>query len=345
MSWETPRVAGAIWGASLIIGNFKEVSMKTKRFFLFGLPAVLLALGLVLAGCDNGSTDSGGATATISGIPKIGETLTVTFSGFTPSAGDIYWVAASSPTGGSGDNISFGSNTYTISAAQVSVGDYIWVEASNDDHSIEVVSARVGPVTAAGSGGSPSVFINGIAKVGETLTATVSGFSGTPGYKWEISNSSDGPWSSSSLGGVSAQNTYIIDTSDVGKHIRMNAYSFEPIVDVYSNSVGPIQAAGSGSGSGATPTEFEFTGSQVSIRTDVTFPTWFSSNPASEGFTITVNGTTQTIERVFTSDYTKVYIDIEDAIPSGADVRVSYDGTGHFAGELKGFTNEKATGK
>jgi hypothetical protein len=62
MSWETPRVAGAIWGASLIIGNFKEVSMKTKRFFLFGLPAVLLALGLVLAGCDNGSTDSGGGS-------------------------------------------------------------------------------------------------------------------------------------------------------------------------------------------------------------------------------------------------------------------------------------------
>jgi hypothetical protein len=37
--------------------------MKTKRFFLFGLPAVLLALGLVLAGCDDGSdddSDSGG---------------------------------------------------------------------------------------------------------------------------------------------------------------------------------------------------------------------------------------------------------------------------------------------
>jgi hypothetical protein len=30
--------------------------MKTKRFFLFGLPAVLLALGLVLAGCDTGSS-------------------------------------------------------------------------------------------------------------------------------------------------------------------------------------------------------------------------------------------------------------------------------------------------
>jgi hypothetical protein len=29
--------------------------MKTKRFFLFGLPAVLLALGLVFVSCDNGT--------------------------------------------------------------------------------------------------------------------------------------------------------------------------------------------------------------------------------------------------------------------------------------------------
>jgi hypothetical protein len=34
--------------------------MKTKRFFLFGLPAVLLALGLVLAGCPTDSDDDGG---------------------------------------------------------------------------------------------------------------------------------------------------------------------------------------------------------------------------------------------------------------------------------------------
>jgi hypothetical protein len=35
------------------------VSMKTKRFFVFGLSAVLLALGLVLAGCPTGGGDNG----------------------------------------------------------------------------------------------------------------------------------------------------------------------------------------------------------------------------------------------------------------------------------------------
>jgi hypothetical protein len=34
--------------------------MKAKRFLVFGLPVLLLALGLVLTGCDTGSTNGGG---------------------------------------------------------------------------------------------------------------------------------------------------------------------------------------------------------------------------------------------------------------------------------------------
>ncbi|MDR1231212.1 MAG: hypothetical protein LBK61_07410 [Spirochaetaceae bacterium] len=43
--------------------------MKTNRFFLFGLLAVLLALGLVLAGCggdDDDDSNGGGGPATLS---------------------------------------------------------------------------------------------------------------------------------------------------------------------------------------------------------------------------------------------------------------------------------------
>jgi hypothetical protein len=118
--------------------------MKTKRFFLFGLLAVLLALGLVLAGCGDDDDDGGGATATISGEAKVGETLTAEFSGFT--ADSIYWKSASSETG-AGDTIDYGKNTHDILSYEV--GNYIWVEASNDDHSVNAVSARVGPVAAA----------------------------------------------------------------------------------------------------------------------------------------------------------------------------------------------------
>jgi hypothetical protein len=78
----------------------------------------------------------------------MGEILTVTFSGFT--ADSVYWESADTVDGDGGNLPDFDNdNTYTIQSYQVSVGDYIWVTASNDDHSVEVTSARVGPVAAA----------------------------------------------------------------------------------------------------------------------------------------------------------------------------------------------------
>jgi hypothetical protein len=46
--------------------------MKTKRFFLFGLPVVLLALGLVFAGCDTGGNEpyDGPKSFKVTGINK-----------------------------------------------------------------------------------------------------------------------------------------------------------------------------------------------------------------------------------------------------------------------------------
>jgi hypothetical protein len=55
--------------------------MKTKRFLVFGLSAVLLALGLVLAGCDDGSDDDGDSgvskSVTITNISGIAGTCSV----------------------------------------------------------------------------------------------------------------------------------------------------------------------------------------------------------------------------------------------------------------------------
>jgi hypothetical protein len=105
-----------------------------------------------------------------------------------------------------------------------------------------------------------------------------------------------------------------------------------------------------GTGTGATPTGFEFTSSQVSIRTDDTnnFPTWFSETPANEGFSVEVNGETARIARVFTVNGPKVYIDVEDSdgndygFTSNHVVTVSYNGTGYFTGKLKTFTDKTA---
>jgi hypothetical protein len=41
-----------------VVKIIKEIEMKRKLFGILAVPAVLLALGLVLAGCDNGSTGS-----------------------------------------------------------------------------------------------------------------------------------------------------------------------------------------------------------------------------------------------------------------------------------------------
>jgi hypothetical protein len=46
--------------------------MKTKRFLLFGLPVVLLVLGIVLAGCDDDSDEpyDGPKSFKVTGINK-----------------------------------------------------------------------------------------------------------------------------------------------------------------------------------------------------------------------------------------------------------------------------------
>ncbi|MDR1252556.1 MAG: hypothetical protein LBK62_10365 [Treponema sp.] len=55
--------------------------MKTKRFFVFGLPVVLLALGLVLAACPTGGEDSGDYVDTFVAVTNIDGLPTLTFVG------------------------------------------------------------------------------------------------------------------------------------------------------------------------------------------------------------------------------------------------------------------------
>jgi hypothetical protein len=52
----------------------------------------------------------------------------------------IYWKAADSSTWSG--IIDFGRAAYTINARHVNVNDYIWVEASNSDLSVEATKRR-----------------------------------------------------------------------------------------------------------------------------------------------------------------------------------------------------------
>jgi hypothetical protein len=123
-----------------------------------------------------------------------------------------------------------------------------------------------------------------------------------------------------------------------------------PLGSITSFAVTNNVSEGGDGGTGATPIEFEFTASQVSIRTDDTnnFPTWYSDTPADEGFSVKVNGETASIVSVFTANGPKVYIDAEDSngndygFTSNHVVTVSYNGTGYFAGKLKAFTDKTA---
>jgi hypothetical protein len=77
--------------------------MKTKRFFIFGLPAVLLALGLVLAGC--GEEES-----------EVAKTVTIkNISGITGQYG--VWVFAEMPSGSSPTNVAVKSGSISGNTA------------------------------------------------------------------------------------------------------------------------------------------------------------------------------------------------------------------------------------
>jgi hypothetical protein len=94
---------------------------------------------------DNSSGGGGGTSITITGTAKVGETLTVTYNGFTPIQ-PKWWSSSSNPgnppngyylSGASG-------STYTLKSSDE--GDYIWVEAYGTNK--VVISNVVGPIEA-----------------------------------------------------------------------------------------------------------------------------------------------------------------------------------------------------
>jgi hypothetical protein len=95
---------------------------------------------------------------------------------------------------------------------------------------------------------------------------------------------------------------------------------------------------GSSSGGGGLYAELKdpdrikvYTGSQIAA-TNITDKT---------GFSVTVNGASQSISSLLLSlpGYENVEIFLVSNVPGSGDIKVSYDGTGAFAGKLSPFTN------
>ena len=141
--------------------------------------AFVLAAGLVLAGCGDGAGGGGGGgNVTLRGTPRVGETLTVTFSGFGNEV-EIYWQRASSPNGNDKVFIELDVSTYTIT--EDDLDKYIWVDVRNATK--EESSNVIGPILSKDSGSSGATwtasgdttfgtsYINGIAYGGGRFVA------------------------------------------------------------------------------------------------------------------------------------------------------------------------------
>jgi hypothetical protein len=167
-------------------GGKEEFFMKKNIFpaWLAGSVLAALVFGLFLTGCEEavGSIVNPllTGTVTITGTAKVGETLTAN-TGSLGGTGIIsyQWIR--------GDAVTVGTNQASYDLAGIDEGSTIRVRVIRSGNGGSVESAAAGPVAPADLpplGGT--VTVTGTAKVGETLTADISGLegTGTVSYRW-----------------------------------------------------------------------------------------------------------------------------------------------------------------
>ena len=156
------------------------------RFFVI----MLLAIGLVLAGCElsgSGQPDLTGTVTIDKTSPKVGDILTATYTGNGTGAASWQWHRGSDPISGAA------TKTYTVVAEDL--GKSLWAQVSYKDQKGAVASAATAATAAAAPtaptapAAKPSltgkVTINNTTpKVGDKLTAAYSG-NGTGTITWE----------------------------------------------------------------------------------------------------------------------------------------------------------------
>jgi hypothetical protein len=207
---------------------------KTYRNVLAtGLAIIALA---VLTACPNatGSTSNGTkvalqGTVSISGTARVGETLSANISGLTNESGtgSYQWKA-------NGQNISGATgSTYTLTSAENGKTITLVVSFSGNTGSIaSSATTAVQPSDPTKEALQGTVSINGTAKVGETLTADVSGLTneiGTATYVWKRGNDI--------INGATGS-MYTLTSVDSGKAITLTVS--------YSGNTGSVTSAATG---------------------------------------------------------------------------------------------------
>ncbi|MCE1175303.1 MAG: hypothetical protein LWW77_11965 [Propionibacteriales bacterium] len=156
-----------------------ELKRHSRRL---GTAVVAISLLFGLQAIAAPSARATGATLTVSGGLKVGDTLGLSPSGFSTAPSSYSWYSYTAPSGGSGAWVG-GNLTYTLSSGDVGHYILVFTHTATDG---DVLSERVGPVEAVVmTPGTPAV--SGTAIVGASLWADPGTWDPTPdsySYQW-----------------------------------------------------------------------------------------------------------------------------------------------------------------
>ena len=234
---------------------------------------------------------------TITGVAQTGQTLTTsngTWTG-TPTSYSYQWQRAAT-SGGVYSNIASATNsTYVVSDSDVGYFVKVSVVATNGvGSSSAVLSSETATVTDIAPTNTAIPVITGVARTGETLTASRGSWTSAPSgsttytYQWKRATTSGGTYSNI---GSATSRTYELTDTDIDKYIK--------VAVIATNSIGASTAALSA----AT--------SVVVDLADSVVPTASTPVPTATGFTFTISN--------YSSSYTYVLTTTKGTVSRLAD--------------------------
>jgi len=162
-------------------------------------------------------------TVQVTGTAQMGQRLTATPSGYSPTPTYSYqWYRGTVGSASSWQAISGATGSqYTVAAADVGQNLQVRVNGTKVGYTYAaapwVATAKVQPIV----GVSGTVTITGTAKVGQWLTATPSGYSPVPTYSYQWYRGTVGsPNSWQAISGATAKQ-YKVTTADVGRNLQV----------------------------------------------------------------------------------------------------------------------------